>query len=150
MSLKYTDGTSPTSSYWVQIMSVFSGLYNNGKITGNNTGVYPDSVLQYNLINATFSPMTSCNIRLSGLTTSMSYKVTIIGSRAAWDATSRYTITGGTTKDGTFVTLDTNDNTLNTVSITNIYPSYLGIIDISTDYTYRQGIIGAIEIDENG
>ena len=153
MALKYTDNT--LSNYRANFtIPLFDGEYDNGKVTGNNTGIYPDSVIQYSLVNYSWTPKVTEHIRLSGLTTSTTYKVTLLGNRGGWNATTRYTITGGTSKDGTYVTLNTNDNTMNTVSISNITPSALGIIDIGVDYDVTSanntGFINAIEIDEGG
>jgi len=149
MSLKYTDNTS--SNYTVRIGTpVFDSAYDNGKTTDNNTGIYPDSVLKYSLVNTSFAPMILQKIRLSGLNTSTTYKLTFLASRGAWTATSRFTITGGTNKDGTSVTQSVNDNVMNTVNVTGISPSSGGIIDIGVDYTNSGGYINAIEIDEGG
>ena len=150
MALKYTDNTY--SNYFVRIMSMFSASYNNGK-TASNTGIYPDDVLQYSLVNYSY-PLTDQIIRISGLTTSTTYKMTMLPSKSGGSpATSKYTITGGTNKDGTSVTLECIDNIMNTVSVSNITPSSNGIIDINVTYTLTGasiGVINAIEIDEGG
>ena len=154
MTLKYTDGT--LSNYVVRtIQPYFSGNYNNGKTTGNNTGIYPDPVLQYSYVNYSGSPKQKQMIRLSNLNINITYKLTFLGGRDyAGSATSQYTITGGTNKDGNSVSLESSMNVMNTVNITGIYPSSSGIIDIGVDYTVGSvnsiGIINAIEIDEGG
>lgn len=146
MALKYTDNTS--SNYWVILRTpVYDTSYSTGKVTGNNTGIYPDSIIKYNWVNTTWNPMVKENIRISGLTNSMSYQLNFFGSRESWTATSRYTISGGTSKDGTSVTLNTNDNTQNTASVSGITPS-IGIIDVGLDYTNSSGYISVIEITE--
>ena len=153
MTLKYTDGN--LSNYIVRMTTpYFSSNYNNGKITGNNTGIYPDLVLMYSYVNYS-SPKVKQMIRLSNLNINLTYKLTFLGCRDnAGSATSQYTITGGTNKDGTSVSLESSMNVMNTVNITGIYPSSSGIIDIGVDWTTGSangiGIINAIEIDEGG
>ena len=151
MALKYIDGSS--SNYYIRVLTNFNESYTNGMITDNDTGIYPDNVLKYSLINISWDPMVKQYIRLSGLTTATTYKITILGSRGSFTATSRFTISGGTSKDGDYVTLQTNDNVMNTVSITGITPSLSGIIDIGLDWVAdvnTMGIINAIEIEEGG
>lgn len=143
--LKYTDNT--VSSYSATLLANFEA-YNNGKSTGNNTGIYPDKVIVYNLVNTTWNPMVKQIVRISGLNSSTTYKFTMSGSRGSWSATSRFTITGGTSSDGSSVTLDINDNTQNTVSISNVTPTAGGIIEIGLDHTNSSGYMNAIEIDE--
>ena len=154
MALKYTTGVM--SNYIAQIIPpLFSGAYNNGKTTGNDSGIYPDAVLQWSYVNYSSSPKQDQMIRLSGLTISQTYKLTFLGSRAnVGAATSQYTITGGTSKDGTYATLLSMDNTMNTVSISGIQPSSKGYIDVGVSYAVGSvnniGFINAMEIDEGG
>jgi len=152
MILKYTDNT--LSNYILKVMPpLFSGNYNNGKTTGNDTGIYPDSILMYSYVNYSNSPKQYQMLRLTNLNIATTYKLTFLGSRAnVGAATSRYTITGGTNKDATYVTLDSMDNVMNTVSISGISPSPSGIIDIGVDYAVGSpiGFINAMEIDEGG
>ena len=149
MGLVYTDNTP--SNYRVVISSNFSAAYNNGVRTGNDTGIYPDDIIQYSLLNYSYSPMVLQIVSITGLTTSITYKITVMGDKPLpYTATARYTITGGTSKDGVFGTLLCDNNTMNTVSITGVYPSSTGIIQIGLDYTNAAGYMNAIEIDEGG
>jgi len=147
MSLKCTDNTS--SNYTISIINpVFDSAYDNGKSTTTNTGIYPDDVLKYSLVNTSFSPVHVENLKLSGLNSLMNYKITLLGSRGAWTSTTTYVITGGTSKDGTTVSLSVNDNVMNTVSVSGVTPSSSGIIIVGVDNLDSGGYINAIEIDE--
>lgn len=145
MSLKYTDGTS--SNYTVTLPSTWADGYSNGAITGDDSGIYPDNVIRYNLVNYSY-PVTSYSVRLTGLNTNLTYKCTMMGNRETWASTTRYTISGGTNKDGTYVTLSTNSNTQNTVSVSGIAPSSGGIIDILYKEESSGSHFAALEVDE--
>jgi PKD repeat protein len=148
MDLKYTDGTMSDYSI-ITINSVFDDSYNNGEVTGNDTGIYPDRVIRYSFVNRSY-PMYTESIRLQGLNSLLTYKLTFFGSRTSYSTTSKYVISGGTNKDGDYVTLDCDSNTFNTVNISGIVPSGSGIIDIGLEWlTNGSAYINAIEIDES-
>lgn len=146
MTLQYDDGT--LSDYTCELETAFDTTYSNGAITGDDTGVYPDDVMVQNFVD--FDDATSPEIRISGLTTSNTYKFTFFGSRDSWVATSRYTITGGTDKDGSYVTLDTDSNVYTTVSISSITPSDEGTIGVIVTAESNLGLISVLEIEEGG
>lgn len=151
MNLRYTDNT--TSKYIVRIGNPpFDFVYAQGYQTGNDTGIYPDVVIRKSVVNTSY-PIKKEFVRLSGLTTTTTYKLTFFCSRehSAYPPTSVYTITGGTSKDGTSVAYtgtQSDDNYLITYSITGIAPSSVGIIDIAVDYTTNSGMLTCLEIDE--
>lgn len=143
ITLYYDDNI--LSDYELTTLLVFTAEYTNGvSLTG---GTYPVDV-QYRNFASWFG--TTPKMRLSGLNNGISYKLTFFGSRGDWTATTRYTITGGTSSDGSYVDLDTNNNYLNTVSISGIYPSLSGTIDFTVYWQNSQAYLGAIEIEEGG
>lgn len=153
MNLRYTDNS--TSNYGVRIGNPpFDFVYASGYQTGNDTGIYPDKVLLKSVVNISY-PIKKEYVRLSGLTITTTYKLTFFCTRehGVYPPTSIYTITGGTSKDGTSVAYtgtQADNNALLTYSITGIIPSSAGIIDIAVDYTANSGMISALEIDEGG
>jgi len=142
-TLYYDDNT--LSDYELTTIEVFNADYTNGSvITG---GTYPVDVQKLNY--ASWYDVIP-KMRLSGLSVSTTYKLTFFGSRDAWTAITRYTITGGTSSDGSYVDLSTNSNYLNTVSISGIYPSSSGTIDFTVYWQYSQAYLGVVEIEEGG
>jgi fibronectin type 3 domain-containing protein/predicted esterase len=103
-----------------QTISFGDGTNTYGATTGNNSGVYPDAVLG----SAYFTDQTPNSIRVSGLDIGTTYNFTFFGSRGSVndDRTSIYSVT--TTAGGTSsVSLQTANNTANTVSINNVAPN---------------------------
>jgi PKD repeat protein len=145
-NLRYTDNS--VSSYGVRIMNAEGGFegYSNGAQSASENGIYPNKIMLYNLANVSY-PEKTWYVEVNGLNVSTTYKFTMFGSRVGSGTVTYYTITGGTSKDGTTVNLDTKDNIMNTISVTGITPSSGGIIQVSF---VPNGYFGAIEIDEEG
>jgi len=141
-SLVYSDGVS--SDIDLVVISKFNTQYTNGV---NSDGVYPS---ECNVSSYASWYGDTPSMSLSGLSTSTTYKLTFFGSRDGWVATSRYTITGGTSEDGSYVDLDTNGNYLNTVSISNITPSNDGKIQFTIFWQNDQTFLNVLEIEEGG
>lgn len=147
LQLKYSDNT--LSNYIITLLTGFTYGYNNGKSTGNNTGVYPDICMVWNGVWYVDGVTSIATIELSGLETGKTYNFTFFGSRENWDTTTRYTITGGTSKDGTYVDNSINNNTTVTSTISNIQPSSTGKIRVQIWSQYF-GAFAVLEINENG
>jgi len=116
------------------------GSNNSGTSTGNNSGVYPDNVLR----SAYWTLHTaSQSIQVYGLDTSESYDFTFFGSRVASDPrTTNYQIGSRT------VSLNTGNNTSNTVTIDDVKPDQAGTVTLTlsagSGYTY--GYLNALVI----
>lgn len=97
----------------------------NGVITGNNTGVFPDSVMKtgyYVYIKPTVPQKT---IKLSGLSDTMKYNLQFFGNTSgSGNLVTNYSV--GTTT----VSLNVANNTLNTVQINALSPDENGEISI--------------------
>ncbi|MBX2923289.1 MAG: fibronectin type III domain-containing protein [Chitinophagaceae bacterium] len=111
------------SSVSIKILDAGFSSSNTGMNTGNNSGIYPDSVIrsQYRVgANAK-------NMRISGLDVNRRYSFTFFGSHNAND---RDYITVYTMK-GQSVSLNARANSQNTVSIVNIAPDAGGILNLN-------------------
>jgi large repetitive protein len=124
--LNLTDQTGANSGIGLTIttpwqsISFGDGTNTFGQTTGNNSGVYPDAVLG----SAYFTDQTPNSIKVSGLDVSTTYNFTFFGSRGSVndDRTTVYSVT--TTAGGTSsVSLQTANNTANTVSINGVRPN---------------------------
>ena len=116
----------------------------NGVITGNNTGVFPDSVMKtgyYIFIKSTVPQRT---IKLSGLKSDKKYNIQFFGNTSgSGNLVTNYSI-GATT-----VSLNVANNTLNTVQINALSANVSGEIDITVkapNQTYA--FINALVIQE--
>jgi len=147
LPLRYSDNTS--SNYIITLLTGFTYGYNNGKTTGNNTGVYPDICMQWNGVWYVDGTTPIATIELSGLNTGKTYDFTFFGSRENWNTVTRYTITGGTSKDGIYVDNNINNNTTTTSVISTIQSSTTGKIRVKIWSEYF-GAFAVLEINENG
>jgi len=141
MTLYYDDNTS--SDYCLKIITRFTRELQVGPTVTN--GVYYSDTMHRSLSSWDGdTPLVS----VTGLTTSSTYKFTFFGSRTSSVATTRYTITGGTSKDATYVDLDTNNNYLNTVSVSEISPSDDGTINFYVYWQTTIAMMNVLEIEE--
>ncbi len=103
--------------------------FNGGPTTGNNSGVYPDAVLEDYLYFGIYGGPDVETMEVTGLDTSRSYSLTFFGSSvwagAADNGTTIYTV--GNQSD----TLEVQNNTQNTVTINTIKPASDGTITFS-------------------
>jgi hypothetical protein len=104
-------------------MGYGDGTNDYGVVTGNNSGVYPDNVTQ----TAYFTNDNPESVSIYGLDPTGTYNFTMFGSRGSVndDRTSIYTI--GTTS----VSLQTANNSQNTVSINNVHPNAGGTVTLT-------------------
>lgn len=111
-------------------LDFLSGSWNNtgdqGRMTGNNSGVYPDNVIRDYYWCGAYGAPDSMLANIKGLDTSAKYNVTLFGS-SKWNGVSN----NGTTVysiNGVSKPLYVDSNYLNTVSFNNIKPNNSGII----------------------
>jgi hypothetical protein len=128
----------PTNIGMTQPVKV-DGVVNAGVNTGNNSGIFPDNVM---LENFGMFPGTPSYVKLSGLSTSKTYDVTIFSSVTTLfgDQTSYYTINGKT------VLLNALDNKSGTVTIYDVKGDDNGeaIIHFGSYETATFGLLGAV------
>ena len=107
-----------------QSISYGDGTNVLGQTTGNNSGVYPDLVLN----SGYFTDGTAQNVKVSGLDTSTKYNFTFFGTRGGVsdDRTTIYTVTG--TYVNQSVSLQCASNTANTVAVNNVRPNADGTV----------------------
>ena len=117
---------------------------NQGATTGNNSGVYPDAVLQdYYLFGPSWIASAG-GATLTGLDPAKSYNLTFLGSSvfniAADNGSTGYTVNGQT------VTLNVQNNTQNTVTINNLTPAADGTLAITMTPGTAAGYLNALVI----
>lgn len=128
----------------ISIQKNFSGDNNLGKMTGNNSGVYPDNVLRSSFW---VDGLNVARLRVEGLNQSQAYTFVFCGSRdGGGDRTSIYTVNGKSTS------LDCSYNTTQTAQLDNITPDENGYvnIDISLGPNSQFAYIGALVISSYG
>jgi len=104
-------------------MGGFAGVNHSGTTTGNNTGIYPDDVMDRSYY---VDGVDTGRLVLTGLNLSMSYNITFFGGRTGTgDRTSIYMT------DSSSVSLNASNNISQTVSIVNIMPDVNGEIHLS-------------------
>jgi hypothetical protein len=115
--------TAPTSVSMVQT-GLFAGPNSLGDVTGNNSGVYPDAVLEYQYV---LFPGNVGAFQLSGLDLAKTYDLTFLGSEnyQAGNNNTAYIVNGDT------VFLNALDNTSATVTMRGLIPNGLGQLNIS-------------------
>lgn len=117
---------------------------NQGATTNNNSGVYPDAVLQdYYLFGPSWIA-SSGGATLTGLDPAKKYNLTFFGSSvfniAADNGSTGYTVNGQT------VSLNVQNNTQNTVTINNLAPAADGTLAITMTQGTAAGYLNALII----
>jgi predicted esterase len=137
----FVDESNYQSGISLTELNEFAGLYGDGNVTGNNSGIFPDAVISqsYGLF-----PGQTAYLKLSGLNLNMNYDLTFFASsRAYGDVNVAYNINGKT------VMLDASLNTTGTITVYGILPDANGEINISVapgTSTSQFGLIGAMII----
>ncbi|NYD88756.1 sialate O-acetylesterase [Sphingomonas melonis] len=98
------------------------GATNTGATTGNNTGVYPDAVLQSYYFNQN---QASSTLKIAGLDPTKVYDLELTGSRTATDRYTDFTVNGVTKQ------LDAGNNTTQVVTFAKVAPNLSGEITFS-------------------
>lgn len=120
------DGSA--TGYNITLLDQLSGSNAVGAVTGSNTGVYPDVVMQ----TAYFEQSTDAKrIRISGLQLNKKYNLVFFGSRGevSDNRTTEYTVGAQT------VTLNAAGNTQNVAKINGLSPNASGEIE----FTFKRG-----------
>lgn len=139
------DENNVTTSFSVTTVSAWSGTTTLGHLTGNNSGVVPDAVLESGIIDNGAAKQ----ILIGGLSTSKRYNIVFVGSQNE-GITAATTYTNGSQSS----TLNARYNTNQTANLNNIAPNALGQITLNitrasgTAVSYLSGII--IEEFNNG
>ena len=137
----FLDETSAVTSVGMQVTSNWSGLYGAGQSPGDNSGIYPDSVLldSYGLF-----PGVTGTLLVSGLDQSKVYDFTFLGSSQAYgDVNTAYTVNGNTT------ILNTSLNIDGTTTLYGIVPDANGNVNLSVapaDVNSQFGLINALVV----
>lgn len=136
-NLKDAFGNQTTMS--MQVVEGWSARFNEGHITGNNSGVVTDSVLQSGIY---YDGTTARTMTIGGLDPSKRYNIVVIGSKnEGYDATMR--VSSGAVAD----TLNSRNNTNMTANLNGLTPPANGTLTISfiklasATYMYLNGII---------
>lgn len=131
------DETNAVTPFSITAVNAWARLTELGHITGNNTGVVPDSVLRSGIAD---SLATARQIRFAGLNQAMRYNIVFIGSQnEGINATTEYSI--GTQRD----TLRSTYNTQQTANLNSLTPDASGQLLVNIrklNYmSYLNGII---------
>ncbi|CAL1518078.1 fibronectin type III domain-containing protein [Chitinophaga sp. MM2321] len=128
----------------LSVVKNFSGDNPFGVITGNNSGIYPDNVLRSSWW---IDGNGLATMRVEGLNQSQAYTFTFLGSRdGAGDRTTIYTVNGQS------VSLNSSNNSTQTVQLDNIRPDQDGyvLISMTTGPQAQYGYINSLVISSYG
>jgi poly(3-hydroxybutyrate) depolymerase len=135
------DENNATTAFSITTVTAWAGVSDLGHLTGNNSGVFPDSVLQSGLLDNGASKQ----IKISGLNAAMRYNLVFVGSQnEGLDARVDYFI--GTQHD----TLNARYNTNQTANLNGLTPDAGGsiIVNISRLSTALISYLNALVIEE--
>jgi hypothetical protein len=118
------DDSATSTGFGIRLVDAWTGSNNVGPVTGNNSGVYPDNVLQSLYYDGSGAPR---HINITGLSSKGKYNVLFYSGRAGVsdNRITAYTIGGQT------VSLNGASNTSQTAQINNISPDGSGNISIA-------------------
>lgn len=121
-----------------------------GVTTGNNSGVYPDSILQTGYYFATSTSQPFKRIRLTNLDASKKYNLIFLGSRNYGNNIEQLTRFAVGSQ---VVTLNSNNNINNTVQLNALTPGAQGVpgqieVDVRGSATGKYAVINAMVIQE--
>ena len=140
------DASGAITNIGLAVQGSWFTTYNTGTSTGNNSGVYPDAVLEDYLYFGIYGGPATLDTKLTGLDTSRSYNLTFFASSvfpgAANNGATIYTV--GNVSD----TLEVQANTKNTVTISSVKPAADGTITytMSKNVDATVGYINALVI----
>ncbi|PUZ20302.1 Fibronectin type III domain-containing protein [Chitinophaga costaii] len=131
------DDEGNATSQTLTITRAFTGTNPAGKVTGNNSGVYPDLVLAESYY---VEPGDTAEMTITGLNQAMTYTFTFFGDRVdGGSRVSAYKI------GNQIVTLEANNNVSNTVQIAGVVPDQNGNIKITVyiyaNYAYLNALV---------
>jgi hypothetical protein len=132
------DENNVATTFDVSTLDAWSTTTSLGHITGNNSGVVPDAVLETGITNNG----TARRIKISGLSTTKRYNISFISSQnEGIIATSSFAANGQTS------VVDARYNTQRTANLNSLVPDASGNITVtitrtgSTAFTYLNGMI---------
>ncbi|MCO5234793.1 MAG: fibronectin type III domain-containing protein [Chitinophagaceae bacterium] len=138
--LKKETGEATTIS--VELLEPWPQHY-GGVVTGNNSGIYPDSIMMSGYYFYTQASAPQKTIRISGLSGSKKYNLIFFGSRAYASAQKTYFTVGDQT-----VLLDATGNSSTTVELDALQPVN-GVIDVIVKADVNKyAVINAMVIQE--
>jgi hypothetical protein len=124
------DITGANTSTGLTLVNNWTYSNNNGMVTGNNSGVFPDNVLKTCYINFTSTPT---QLRITGLSPARKYSIVFYAGyiwTPAQQAASG-SVVGNYTIGAQTVSLDAANNTSKTVQINSVSPDASGNILVS-------------------
>ncbi len=130
------------TTYTIRSLTKWSGTTDLGMITGNNSGVYPDAVLESGVTNTTTGTM---QLRFEKLNPAMRYNVVLLGSMNE-GVEAPFVYSAGTERD----TLDARYNTQRTANLNGLVPDATNMITISIDRIGNgtAGYLNAVVLEE--
>lgn len=141
-NLKNSNGV--TTTVGIQFLGTPWNAGDAGAVTGNNSGVYPDAVIRDYFWFGIYGAPETVDFKITGLTPTSPYNVTLFGS-SAWrgagnNGTTIYTI------NGVAKPLYVDNNNQNTVSFTSIMPNSNGeiTVNMSKGENTPYGMVNAI------
>ncbi|MFT4155041.1 fibronectin type III domain-containing protein [Parafilimonas sp.] len=120
------DANSNATSVGLHLQTSWFATSNGGPTTGDNSGVYSDTVLQEYYYFGIYGGPDSVNVNVTGLDTALTYKFTILAA-SSWPGASDNGTTIFTTGD-TSVSQYVQGNTQNTVAFTGLKADANGTI----------------------
>ena len=144
-ALKNTTGAS--TSVGLSFQTTAWNTFDQGPVTGNNSGLYPDAVIRDYYYFGIFGAPNTINVRTTGLNPAKKYKFSFYGG-SKWtgtpdNGTTTYTIGSQT------VSLYVQNNNQNKVSIENVQPDASGVVTFTMAKAAGTavGYLNALEIE---
>ena len=134
--------TGEATAMGVELLEIWAQHY-AGTVTGDNSGVYPDSIMMsgYYFFTQTSAPQKT--IRISGLSSSKKYNLTFFGSRLFTQPQETYFRAGGQT-----VSFNATGNSSKTAQLSALQPAG-GVIDVIVNADAgKYAVINAMVIQE--
>ncbi len=136
------DENNVVTPWDVRSVTKWTGVSDLGMITGNNSGIYPDSVLQSNI---TVTATSAMQLSILQLDPAKKYNISLVGSMNE-GLEAKMVVTSGTEID----TLEARYNTTTSANLNGLIPTPTGQIDIYLTKlsTSPVGYLSAIHIEE--
>jgi chitodextrinase/predicted esterase len=142
----FKDDTNANTTVGLQVTNWENGGTNNtGFLTGNNSGIYPDAVLENYYYFEQFDAATAYN--LTGLNNNLHYDLLFLGNEWNQATTGNLIVATDYTADGVTVSQFNGKNSTETVSVKEVQPDG-GIIpfEIKAHDDARYGVWNSIEV----
>lgn len=140
------DDTNTTTGIGIDLMNWENGGTNNtGFMTGNNSGIYPDAVLENYYYFEQFDAATTYNLK--GLNNNMHYDLLFLGNEWNVATTGNMIVATDYTVDGVTVSQFNGKNSTETVGVKEIQPEG-GLIpfEIKANDEARYGVWNSVEV----